>query len=75
MSNIEALGIALTQQEMEEIEQAYPFDHGFPHTFLSGSHFEGENAKSRQADGPADVMLTKRVGNFDWVESSKPIQP
>lgn len=75
LSNIEALCIELTQQEIEEIEQAYAFDHGFPHTFLSGSHFEGENAKSRQADGPADVMLTKRGGTFDWVESSKPIQP
>jgi aryl-alcohol dehydrogenase-like predicted oxidoreductase len=74
-SNIEALGIELTGAEMHEIEQAYPFDHGFPHTFLSGSWFEGPDAESRQVKSPADVMLTKFAGTYDWVEPSKPIAP
>lgn len=75
-SNIEALGIELTPEDIKEIEQAYPFDHGFPHTFLSGSHFEGENVESRQVHGPQDVGLTKWSGTtFDWVEGSKPIIP
>jgi aryl-alcohol dehydrogenase-like predicted oxidoreductase len=74
-SNIEALGVQLTDDEMHEIEQAYPFDHGFPHSFLSGSHFEGPDAESRQVGSPADVMLTKFAGTYDWVEPSRPIQP
>jgi aryl-alcohol dehydrogenase-like predicted oxidoreductase len=74
-SNIEALGIELSKEEMHEIEKAYPFDHGFPHTFLSGSHFEGEEAEQRQANGPADVCLTKWAGTFDFVEQAQPIKP
>lgn len=75
-SNIEALGIELTPEDIHEIEQAYPFNHGFPHTFLSGSHFEGDQAESRQVQGPQDVMLTKWSGaSFDWVEPSQPIVP
>lgn len=50
-SNIAALGVQLSLDDISEIEDAYPFDHGFPHTFLSGSHFEGPGAKSRQAQG------------------------
>jgi aryl-alcohol dehydrogenase-like predicted oxidoreductase len=75
-SNIDALGIELTPEDIKEIEQAYPFNHGFPHTFLSGSHFEGEEVESRQVHGPEDVGLTKWSGTtFDWVEGSKPILP
>ncbi|SMR57334.1 unnamed protein product [Zymoseptoria tritici ST99CH_3D1] len=72
-SNIEALTIELTKEEMEEIEGAYPFDHGFPHTFLSGSHFEGEDAKPRQVEGPQDVMFN--AANIDWVKGPQPIVP
>lgn len=74
-SNIEALGIELSEEDIKEIEQAYPFDHGFPHTFLSGSHFEGENAESRGVAGPQDVGWTKWATTVDWVEPSKPITP
>jgi hypothetical protein len=73
-SNIAALGVQLSLEDINEIENAYPFDHGFPHTFLSGSHFEGPGAKSRQAQGPAEVMLTKFAGTtLDWVDTQKAV--
>jgi aryl-alcohol dehydrogenase-like predicted oxidoreductase len=75
-SNIAALGVKLSLDDISEIEDAHPFDHGFPHSFLSGSHFEGPGAKSRQAHGPADVMLTKFAGTtLDWIDTSKAVQP
>lgn len=75
-SNIEALAIELSPEDIHEIEQAYPFNHGFPHTFLSGSHFEGEKVELRQVHGPEDVALTKWSGvTIDWVKGSKPILP
>lgn len=61
---------------IDEIEDAYPFDHEFPHTFLSGSHFEGPGARSRQARGPAEVMLTKLTDiTLDWVDTQEAVQP
>lgn len=74
-SNIEALGIELSAEEIEEIDSAYPFDHGFPHTFASGTMFMGEKAKSKQVDGPADVMFTASSLKMDWPQNSKPIVP
>ena len=71
--NVPALGLFLTDEEIETIESAYDFDHGFPHTFLSGTLFD--HSKPRGAYGPGDVWLTKPSGPFDWVENSKPIRP
>jgi hypothetical protein len=55
-ANIDALGLELTPQEIEEIEKAVPFDFGYPQTFLGG-----ENG----ARHPGDVWITKRFGHFD----------
>ena len=33
-SNIEALNVKLTAKEIDEIEDAHPFDHGFPASFI-----------------------------------------
>ncbi|KAJ5339059.1 hypothetical protein N7452_005787 [Penicillium brevicompactum] len=71
--NVPALGLLLTDEEIETIESAYDFDHGFPHSFLSGTLFD--RSKPRGAYGPGDVWLTKSSGPFDWVENSKPIRP
>lgn len=73
--NIEALSIQLSEEDIKKIETGYEFDTGFPHNFLSGSLFEGENIVPRTANGPADVWLTKHGGTFDWVEAPKPIKP
>lgn len=71
--NIAALGISLSEDDIEEIDKAYVFDPGFPHTFLSGTLFSG--ASPTGAKGPGDVWLTKLMGNFDWVPAEKPIGP
>jgi aryl-alcohol dehydrogenase-like predicted oxidoreductase len=71
--NIAALGVSLTEEDAKEIEKAYVFDPGFPHTFLSGTLFTGESPEG--AAGPGDVWLTKLMGNFDWVEAETPIKP
>ena len=69
--NIEALGIHLEEDDIRQIEGAYTFDPGFPHTFLSGTQFG--DGPQRAPEGPGDVWLTKLLGNFDWVEGPKPI--
>lgn len=65
--NIEALGLQLSEKDMEEIEQAYPFDVGFPHNMLAG----GPNATK----GPQDNVISKRLGPIDYVQAPQPIPP
>ncbi|KAM3419272.1 hypothetical protein BST61_g5209 [Cercospora zeina] len=69
--SIDALSVSLSEEELAEVDEAYPFNPGFPHTFLSGPLFDG--SKPRAANTPADVWLTKWLGDFDWVEAPKPI--
>lgn len=57
-ASIEAFGLELTQEEVEDIEKAVPFDFGYPQTILGGPG---------GARHPADVWPTKRYGTFDWV--------
>lgn len=71
--SIAGLSVTLSDEDMQKIESAYPFDFGFPHTFLSGSLFD--HSTPRHAEGPGDVWLTKGLGTFDWVEGAKPIRP
>jgi Aldo/keto reductase family len=68
--NIEALAISLSQEEMEEIENAMPFDLGFPHTLLVSM---GQPGGIGHEIGPGDVWLNKMAGKFDWVQKEKPI--
>lgn len=67
------LGVTLTEEDVKTIEAAYPFDHGFPHTFLSGTMFD--HSTPRQADQPGDVLLGKLAGDIDWVERPKALRP
>lgn len=66
--NIEALGLELSKEDIEEIEDAAPFDVGFPLNFL------GMGVKNG-AKGPADVFLNNMAGHFDYVEDTVPIRP
>jgi aryl-alcohol dehydrogenase-like predicted oxidoreductase len=66
-SNIEALGLRLTEEEIREIDNAYGFDMGFPHSFLSPL-----NAAMM---GPEDNRFLNNFGHFDFVEAPKPIAP
>ncbi|KAF9380451.1 hypothetical protein BGX21_002368, partial [Mortierella sp. AD011] len=71
--NIAALSVSLSEEEIKEIDNANEFDHGFPHTFLSGTILLG--GKPQGASNPGEVSWTKVSGNFDWVEEKKPIPP
>lgn len=61
--NIEALGLELSEEEIEEIEDAGEFDVGFPLNFLS--------RKKGGAKGPKDVWLSTLTGHIDFVDSPK----
>lgn len=39
--NIKAIGVKLTPEQLKEIEESNPFELGFPHNFLGGSHPSG----------------------------------
>ncbi|KAL2109597.1 hypothetical protein VUR80DRAFT_2271 [Thermomyces stellatus] len=73
--SINGLSTRLTEEEIHEIDGAYVFDHGFPHTFLSGTLFSGsDTTEHRPAQEPGDVYLTKSAAVFDWVEPPHPIR-
>lgn len=65
--NIEALGLQLSQEDMDEIETGYDFQIGFPHNFLAGGN--------RAPQGPEDVAFSKRMGHLDYVKGPQPIPP
>jgi hypothetical protein len=64
--NIEALGIDLSDEEVDEIEGAASFDLGFPLNFLF--EFTGNTYKSTMTSG--DVALLHYAGNLE----SPPVQ-
>jgi aryl-alcohol dehydrogenase-like predicted oxidoreductase len=72
--NIEALELALDEEDLKEIDGAYEFEHGFPHEFLSGDHF-ADDEPSKIAQGPQDVWLTTMLGSIDFVQQTKAIVP
>jgi aryl-alcohol dehydrogenase-like predicted oxidoreductase len=61
-SNIQALCLKLSQDQMKEIDAAVPFDFGYPQTFLGGAS---------GAVGPEDVWITRKFGRFDWVQKPR----
>ncbi|KAF2477054.1 norsolorinic acid reductase [Lindgomyces ingoldianus] len=66
-SNIEALGLRLTDEDMNEIDSAYGFEIGFPHNLL--------NPENKMLLGPEDNRFNQRSGYFDYVMKPKPIAP
>ena len=71
-SNIEALGIELSDEEIDEIDGAAPFDHGFPINFL----FEyGGRQKYNSRMGPGDSFFVRSAGLLDTVPKSKVPKP
>ncbi|KAF2217321.1 hypothetical protein CERZMDRAFT_81249 [Cercospora zeae-maydis SCOH1-5] len=66
--NIEALSLKLSQEDMDEIESAYPFSIGFPMSMLFGS-----DAPKSTTGG--DVVLTKLSTHIDVVPRPTPIEP
>ncbi|CAF9940176.1 hypothetical protein IMSHALPRED_001777 [Imshaugia aleurites] len=71
-SNIEALSIELSDEEIDEIEGAAPFEHGFPINFL----FEyGGAPKFNTRMGPGDMFFVKSAGHLDTVPKTKAPKP
>lgn len=64
--NIEALTLALSGQDIDEIENAVPFDIGFPSSFLYGEKVPAH---------PSQVWLMGMAGTYDYVPVPKPIVP
>ncbi|KAI6903635.1 Norsolorinic acid reductase [Hortaea werneckii] len=73
--NIRSLSVRMGAEDIEEVEEGYHFDPGFPHTFLSGTMFKGGDEKPRGADGPEDVWLLNGMGPFDWHPRQEPVRP
>ena len=70
--NIEALGVELTDDELDEIDAAAPFDHGFPLNFV----FEyGGEKKYNLRMGPDDIHFVKTSGGLDTVARSRAPRP
>jgi diketogulonate reductase-like aldo/keto reductase len=68
--NIDALGVKLSQEEIDEIDGAEPFDIGFPMNFLFG--FGGKQYKTGM--GPNDINLittTTRIETVPKVQVSR----
>ncbi|KAK9458697.1 NADP-dependent oxidoreductase domain-containing protein [Lipomyces oligophaga] len=66
-SNVLALSVNLSEDDIAKIDDASPFNPGFPHTFLSGTFYRDENERQEGPAGPQDVWLTNVMGTFDWV--------
>ncbi|KAI9150317.1 Norsolorinic acid reductase A [Paramyrothecium foliicola] len=62
--NIEALNIRMTDEDIKEIEDAAPFDPGFPHNFMYGPKI---------ADNYQNVWLLGMGGTLDHVPEVKSI--
>ncbi|KAK9237055.1 NADP-dependent oxidoreductase domain-containing protein [Lipomyces kononenkoae] len=68
--NIDSLSVELSDEDIDEIESAYPFDVGFPMTMLFGLH-DPSYYKSRMTT--KDVNLIKNFVSLDAVEKVRPI--
>lgn len=66
-SNIEALGLRLSTEDIAEIETAYDFQVKFPHNFYHG--------QNRAPGGTEDIIFMKRLGHLDYVQQPQAIQP
>ncbi|KAL2282487.1 hypothetical protein FJTKL_10576 [Diaporthe vaccinii] len=64
--NIEALKLHLSHEDLKEIEDAVPFDPGFPNTFF----YQGQSV-----DHPGEVWLLGMAGKFDYVPLQEAITP
>ena len=67
--NIDALKIKLTEEDIDEIDSAYPFEIGFPMNFLFGT------AKQASTLNGGNVWLTKMAAHIEAPETTKPVQP
>jgi aryl-alcohol dehydrogenase-like predicted oxidoreductase len=69
--NIEALGLQLSEEEIDDIDSAIDFDVGFPMSFLF--EFGGEKYNTRMTS--SDVGLLKFAGQLDSHPHPQPVKP
>ena len=62
--NIEALTLQLSQEDIDELENAAPFELGFPHNFLWGSN-------TQVPSHIQDVRLLDPGGTYDYVTEAQ----
>ncbi|RHZ43326.1 aldo/keto reductase [Aspergillus thermomutatus] len=67
-ANVEALSISLSENDLAEIDNAAPFDVGFPMTFI----FRDGYSSTKTA---ADVFLTKTAAHIDVPPHLSPVHP
>jgi aryl-alcohol dehydrogenase-like predicted oxidoreductase len=74
-SNIKALEVTLTTEEIEAIEDEYDFDHGFPTSLLNKHLFDPE-IKSVMVTEPSQVKIMEgNGGDMEWVGPAAGIRP
>lgn len=66
LGNIGALGLQLSEKDIEEIEGAYEFDQGFPMTFL---------VKDKKEAHPGNSFFMNTAAKFDYPDLVRPIVP
>lgn len=67
-ANIEALSVVLSDEDLAEIDNAVPFDVGFPMNFIFRNHYSSNNTA-------ADVFLTKVSAQIDVAPHPAPVRP
>lgn len=65
--NIEALGLRLDEDELNQIDNAYGFEIGFPHNFLS--------PQNKSVLGAEDGWFINNTSYLDFVTGPTPIPP
>ncbi|KAJ5966824.1 Aldo/keto reductase [Penicillium viridicatum] len=71
-SNIEALRLELTAEDVAEIDNGYEFDLGFPHNFLNLAGFmpQGPQHVSFLSGRPVMSLLRKPMKQYHWLPGS-----
>ena len=67
--------VSLTAEDTAEVANAYQFDPGFPHTFLSGTLAARFDAPQKFASRASKVRWTAVHGTIDRFQDSKAIRP
>ena len=71
--NIEALSLELSNEEIDDIESAVPFDVGFPMNMLFGLHDPAFKYSSRMTS--KDIALVQATTRLDTPEKLQPVRP
>lgn len=79
--NIEALSIALSEEQVKYLEGILPFQPGFPHSIVvSVAYIKRTSTGTHriapcQGDGSEYIVLAKTAGNFDKWPRPQAIRP